>query len=1200
MKSARSNGLLFCTCIVDAAVSDVGVGVSVVVDKWLNVQRLRVSLAQFHSFLTHNFGAVTMERLKAVRAGHRGAVTRLINKTDEKLENNDINNQKLAAAVENLERKQSVLQELDGQILDSTELPDVQQEIMDTDDYNLQMEETISRYKDIISSSKVSTPQATVSDFSNYSQPQTSNVESSHNTNQNTNTTHSQPIMENTFDPHPTQRFFHRLPTLDLPTYSGDVLLWQTFWESFESTVHSNPALTNIQKFNYLKSQLRDDAERCISGLSLTHANYDQAIFLLRDRFGQHSKIIDAHMQKLIDLPSPTLSLSSLRIFYDKIETSIRGLESLGQRQDTYGSLLTPIIFRKLPSELRKTLTREHGGYSWDINALRLAIGKELQVQEAGQTDVLENCTPTASFVTKATPKPNSRNTGNHYKKTAGNSSIRSCVFCDQQHLSMECTKVCDRETRFAIVKKKQLCYNCLGKHKAADCRSRYKCRKCDKKHHTSLCDKDNKPVEQAKPVNQVNSNALNAVSSAEQENATSTSSFHTSSPPVQFHTEILLKTAISPVWYGNHSMSANILLDEGSQKSFISQDLANQLQVRSNGTATISLAAFGDSSHNIRHMEKATIHLETQNGGKLPMDVLIVPKIAAPLQNVANVEAAKLPYLHGLKLAHHVTQDDKFEINLLIGADYYWAIVQDKVIRGPGPTAVKSRLGYLLSGPLNRCSNEPNSASMLNVLIDHKIEEHDIERFWKLESMGVALVENSKETTSFYDTYQESCITYKDNKYCAKLPWKEDCPELPTNRNIVKRRTERVISRLEKEPEMLKAYTEIIKDQEKRGYIERVPEESESVNRAHYIPHHAVRKDSVTTPIRIVYDCSCRESQESASLNDCLMSVTPVLYDLTGILTRFRLHRYAISTDIEKAFLQIELDEEDRDMTRFFWLSDPMDTSSPLITYRFKAILFGTTCSPVILNATMLKHLKTHPSNTTEKLKQDIYVDNVLSSFAEEDELLSFYQESRNVMSEGGFNLRSWSSNNVKLQNLAKSENCLDSDNLIKILGLRWDVNSDNILFQNNISDSEELLTKRIILQQSSRIFDPLGLLSPITVRAKLLMQTLWERKFDWDSHLPDDMQLEWRKLVQDLQDAVKLKFPRYYFTSEKEDSGDRTLHIFTDASMRAYGACAYITTGNQSALVMARNRVAPLKQVTLPRLELMGAVVGIRLAKH
>ena len=116
-----------------------------------------------------------------------------------------------------------------------------------------------------------------------------------------------------------------------MPTFSGKVLQWQTFWESFESSVHLNPGLTGVQKFTYLKAQLRDDAEQCVAGLSLTTANYEQAVILLKEHYGQQHKIIDAQMQNLIDLPSPSLTLSSLRIFHDKMETSIRGLEAHGQ-----------------------------------------------------------------------------------------------------------------------------------------------------------------------------------------------------------------------------------------------------------------------------------------------------------------------------------------------------------------------------------------------------------------------------------------------------------------------------------------------------------------------------------------------------------------------------------------------------------------------------------------------------------------------------------------------------------------------------------------------------------------------------------------------------------------------------------------------------------------------------------------------------
>jgi hypothetical protein len=207
-----------------------------------------------------------------------------------------------------------------------------------------------------------------------------------------------------------------------------------------------------------------------------------------------------------------------------------------------------------------------------------------------------------------------------------------------------------------------------------------------------------------------------------------------------------------------------------------------------------------------------------------------------------------------------------------------------------------------------------------------------------------------------------------------------------------------------------------------KHGFTEKVDVDINTNRRIHYIPHHAVKKDLLTTLIRIVYDCSCSESSDKVSLNDCLMSVPPKINDLTGIIARFRLNKYAVSTDIEKTFLQIELplDENNRNVTRFLWLSNSNDPNSPLITHRFRVVLFGTTCSPFILNATDLKHLKLNQSHTSNLLKNDIYVDNVLTSFLDENSLISFYRQSRSILSKGGFNLRSWTSNYIKLRQLA------------------------------------------------------------------------------------------------------------------------------------------------------------------------------------
>ncbi|XP_063408175.1 uncharacterized protein LOC134691539 [Mytilus trossulus] len=181
----------------------------------------------------------------------------------------------------------------------------------------------------------------------------------------------------------------------------------------------------------------------------------------------------------------------------------------------------------------------------------------------------------------------------------------------------------------------------------------------------------------------------------------------------------------------------------------------------------------------------------------------------------------------------------------------------------------------------------------------------------------------------------------------------------------IARARTHRVVNRLNQEPNLFKIYGDIIKEQEKRGFIEKVGENEDKPQRIHCIPHHPVKTDSTTTPIRIVYDCSCKENTKSPSLNDCLHSYPPIANDITELLTRFRTQKFAVTTDIEKAFLQVGLHKSDRDVTRFFWLSDQTDSTSPFTTYRFKSVLFRATCSPFILNATLLKHFEENPSPT-------------------------------------------------------------------------------------------------------------------------------------------------------------------------------------------------------------------------------------------
>ena len=352
------------------------------------------------------------------------------------------------------------------------------------------------------------------------------------------------------------------------------------------------------------------------------------------------------------------------------------------------------------------------------------------------------------------------------------------------------------------------------------------------------------------------------------------------------------------------------------------------------------------------------------------------------------------------------------------------------------------------------------------------------------------------------------------------------------------------------------------------------------------------MKKDSTTTPIRIVYDCSSRKSPNLPSLKDCLESTPPALNDLTSILMRFRIHSYAATTDIEKAFLHIGLDEKDRDVTRFLWPSDINNPDSPLSTYRFKSVLFGATCSPFILSATLLKHLDNNKHvPAAEIIKRDIYVDNVLLSFENESDLLQYFTKSRSLMSNAGMNLRAWTSNSEALRTQADFDEALDSDVNVRILGLRWDPTKDEMSFAEGTIPILEVVTKRTILRYSSQIYDPLGLLSPVTVRAKILLQELWTDKYDWDTPLPDHICETWNQLAWSLNKVTETKFARQYLPSTSHGS-ETSLHVFVDASVKFYGVAAYLCDQTQARLIMAKNRVAPLKSLTLPQLELMAAL--------
>ena len=246
--------------------------------------------------------------------------------------------------------------------------------------------------------------------------------------------------------------------------------------------------------------------------------------------------------------------------------------------------------------------------------------------------------------------------------------------------------------------------------HKIIQCQSKGHCKQCKGQHHTSLCrgnGSQNSPSTNHQEKD-TNPTAVTTTLLRKTSKSTTTDSTHQPQGKVCF-----LKTAVTTVRAGSHQTQTNILLDEGAQRSFMSETLASQLKLTAQGKECVAISAFGASETSNQILPVTTISLKTTHGDEIPISVLVVPRISQPLRNLPFSYVKKLPYLKDLHLTH---ADQELDISLLIGADFYWSIVQETVIRGPGPTAVKSKLGYLLSGPLyNRATSLTSSVLYLS-----------------------------------------------------------------------------------------------------------------------------------------------------------------------------------------------------------------------------------------------------------------------------------------------------------------------------------------------------------------------------------------------------------------------------------------------------------------------------------------------------
>ncbi|XP_035212548.1 uncharacterized protein LOC118186547 [Stegodyphus dumicola] len=320
-------------------------------------------------------------------------------------------------------------------------------------------------------------------------------------------------------------------------------------------------------------------------------------------------------------------------------------------------------------------------------------------------------------------------------------------------------------------------------------------------------------------------------------------------------------------------------------------------------------------------------------------------------------------------------------------------------------------------------------------------------------------------------------------------------------------------------------------------------------------------------------------------------------------------------------AFLQIEIDESERNYTRFFWEEDPGtdDGNKKFEIFRMTRVLFRVRSSPFLLADTIKHHLERYVdifSLTFKHFNESLYVEDFICRQITVQRALKICKESVDILKEASMDLRKWRTNSPELSkelknlifNVDQGEESLDTKLIAsKVLGIGWDEQTDTFYFDTR--NLETFLSKRTkrkkhLLQAVGRLFDPVGFIGPYTIRVKHLIQEIWCLGLDWDEKLPKQLEIAWNKWCDKIQDVKEIIIPRYYFQNSLPSHAITIqLHCFSDASKKAYGTVAYLRielkSGNIISIIVASKiRVAPLKTLSIPRLELMGALLFSRLS--
>lgn len=1034
-------------------------------------------------------------------------------------------------------------------------------------------------------------------------------------------------------------------PLCELPLFSGDIGEWVLFKKTFDDTSSSYSSRQNVTR---LRSALRGAAREIVKSLLILCDEPDSIMKALELNFARPEQIILHEIALVRALPKMGRDSNDIFMFSAKIQNCISVIKLLNKHEYIYSPEIVHSILHKLSFYLQQKWL-DFADQHCDSNQPMLELLTVFLQNEASKQARFSPHPILYSGGGGAAPMQMSRQKPSHHvgvdhriHSNTVNTSI--CLFCHSDHCITTCPKfsTLSAEERWSWVRQHRLCHKCLknNKHNWRTCKTK-SCSSCNKHHHSLL--HLSSPISQNSQTisyqhslpstsisKHVNNNVISHVKN-DSVNHGITPAFHNagnepaSSTGIDNPVTFLVKEnsaarsraylKIVPVIVAGPCGEVHTfaLLDDGSTTTLIDNELSDTL-----GLVGPEAPIFVGGITGSRRVNSKQVSFKIKGNNSSEFfdisNARSMPNLKLTSQSINFDDISR--YQHLRDIAHELSFDQATP-KLLIGiCDWHLLIsVENRLGSLSQPAASKTALGWVLYGGqtrltqvnktfFNNCETSDENDELVSLIRD----------YYNLDSIGIRQQEQyTAQEQRAIKIVEQTTRRLANGRFEVGLPWREDDPQVPDSYYLALSRLNSLTRHFMRDNNYLDLYSTNIGAYVEKDYAEECLDSHQAPaenNRRWYLPHFGVTNINKPGKLRIVHDAAAQS--QSTSLNSLLLPGPDMLQSLLGILLRFREGQVALTGDIREMFPQIKIRNKDRDCQRYLWRAC---SSEPVKEFRMSSLIFGASCSPFIaiyIKNRNAREFESQFPEATNAIIKNHYMDDYLGTFDDVDQAARVAAEIVNVHSRCGFEMRSWVSNNpeaLKLLPLNLIKQDTEEVNLslesigLRVLGMHWLPRADVFIFKINFSQPNlETLTKRHVLKDLMKVFDPLGFLCPIVTSGKILFQRTWQLVKAWDDILPSNERSLWGEWYNSVASVKTLSIPRPYFNTT--GACTRELHIFTDASNQAYSCAAYwrflyADDSVKIAFIMSKSRVAPLKPVSVPRLELQAALLGVRMAR-